>query len=348
MPPHVSIIIPSAYRPNLLRLTLNALTKQTYMNFECILVIKGFNNSYSKIIRDFSKTLDIKVIQQETGYVTTAINMGLSQAKGKIIAFLDDDAIPQMKWLEKHVETYESIDKVGGVAGKVIEAKINKNSIHTINKPKMLKQKLFLLKPADNLKNHLLYLTKGGLIHSYGNQEYLEKILGIKIFPSLLWFGANMSILREALGDYTLNEARMLGLHFEQEIAYLLLKKGYKTLCNLDAVVLHLIHGETTSKFHKSLFKCAQFEAEKQLFYYILKKNLNANLSPMFKLVSSIAVAIRCLLKAKEENPRATLSRLFGVFTGNIMGLLYMLSDGSLESQLKIRESLIKVNSKFI
>ncbi|MFO7936092.1 MAG: glycosyltransferase [Kiritimatiellia bacterium] len=106
--PMISVVIacpaPSAY----LTECLNALEKQTYSNFEVIVL----PDEPAGIKAD----LDLKVIATGKTRPAEKRNKGIDNAEGEIIAFLDDDAYPVPNWLKCAVKYFASED-VGGVGG---------------------------------------------------------------------------------------------------------------------------------------------------------------------------------------------------------------------------------------
>lgn len=110
-----------------------------------------------------------------------ALNLGFENAQGKIIAFLDDDVIPLLDWVQKHLETYVA-SSVGGVAGNVIPATlIEENLIPTNDKASEIipNCKPFLdsigrkiwNRPLEGLEDYLVYVSiegrSGGIQFSY-------------------------------------------------------------------------------------------------------------------------------------------------------------------------------------
>ena len=81
-----------------------------------VVVFKPAGDATEKILKEYSKDLPIKTIMQKKGSITGAYNLGLKNANGQIIAFLDDDAVPYPNWLEEHVKTYGKYGGVGGVS----------------------------------------------------------------------------------------------------------------------------------------------------------------------------------------------------------------------------------------
>ena len=93
--PLVSIVIACPNRSWMLDECLAAIEKQTYRNFETIVL-------------DDEKTGKIRPAEKR--------NIGICEAKGEIVAFIDDDAYPDPKWLEYAVRHFgdETVGAVGG------------------------------------------------------------------------------------------------------------------------------------------------------------------------------------------------------------------------------------------
>lgn len=87
---------------------LDILLKQTYKNFEIILIPD------EPLGNKFEKEKRIKIIRCQTRNVSKKRNVGIKASKGEIIAFIDDDAIPEKNWVEKGVEFLEYGDCVSG------------------------------------------------------------------------------------------------------------------------------------------------------------------------------------------------------------------------------------------
>ena len=99
----VSIIMASYNAEKYIEEAIDSVLSQTYSNWE-LFVIDDFSNDNSvKIIKKFSdKDSRIKLIASEINQGPGATrNLGLNQAKGRFIAFLDSDDI----WISKKLET---------------------------------------------------------------------------------------------------------------------------------------------------------------------------------------------------------------------------------------------------
>ena len=90
--PLISIIIPvynvEAYIAECIESVLN----QSYRNLELILVDDGSQDNSAKICREYSlNDSRIKFLQKENGGASDARNLGLENAKGEYVTFLDSD-----------------------------------------------------------------------------------------------------------------------------------------------------------------------------------------------------------------------------------------------------------------
>jgi glycosyltransferase involved in cell wall biosynthesis len=99
--PLVSVIVRTYNRPHNLPVALDSIAKQTFRDFE-VIIINDAGNSAIDIIRDFSNKFSINYIEHETNKgLSAALNTGIRVAKGKYIAYLDDDDI----YYPDHLET---------------------------------------------------------------------------------------------------------------------------------------------------------------------------------------------------------------------------------------------------
>ncbi len=95
---------------------LDALAHQTVPPLETILVVDHNEELLARARDEFPA---VRVLDNpRTAGASGARNTGVAQAKGAIIAFVDDDARPEPDWIEQLVSAYddESVMAVGGMA----------------------------------------------------------------------------------------------------------------------------------------------------------------------------------------------------------------------------------------
>lgn len=90
--PLISVIVPVYDIKNYLRRCINSILRQTFSDYELILIDDGSTDNSEKICECFS-LLDnrIVVIHKKNGGVASARNSGLDFASGKYICFIDSD-----------------------------------------------------------------------------------------------------------------------------------------------------------------------------------------------------------------------------------------------------------------
>jgi len=105
--PLVSIVIACPNASWMLEECLNAIRTQSYEDWECIVLPDGGES-----------VTDGKIRYMPTGKVRPAEkrNLGIREAKGEIVAFIDDDAYPEGHWLEYAVRYFGEPD-IGAVGG---------------------------------------------------------------------------------------------------------------------------------------------------------------------------------------------------------------------------------------
>lgn len=129
--PIVSIIIPTYNRTDFLKLTLQSVLNQTIQDFEIIVVDDGTPDDENMFLcQTFEKVKYIKI--ENSGGPAKPRNVGIREAKGKYIAFVDDDDIWLPIKLEKQISVLENNPDFGLVhccCQVVDENGIEKNEI---------------------------------------------------------------------------------------------------------------------------------------------------------------------------------------------------------------------------
>lgn len=105
----ISVIIPTADRPGPLRRALRSLARQTFGDFEVIVVADGGRPPHW-LLRDWQPDLKVNLLRIDPCQgVSRARNAGLAAAAGEYVAFLDDDDI----YLPRHLEAAHRVLKDG-------------------------------------------------------------------------------------------------------------------------------------------------------------------------------------------------------------------------------------------
>lgn len=90
--PTVSVVLPTYERPDMLRQAVESVRAQTYDDIELLVVDDASATPADSIIEEQSRPFTIRVIRHETNRgANAARNTGISEARGEILTFLDDD-----------------------------------------------------------------------------------------------------------------------------------------------------------------------------------------------------------------------------------------------------------------
>jgi glycosyltransferase involved in cell wall biosynthesis len=95
-----SFVIPVFNRPDHIEKLLECLVKQTFKNFEVIVVESGSSIKSDLVVEDFSSKLDIKYIFKGNDGQGFSRNRGMQEAKGDYFIILDSDILMPDTYLE--------------------------------------------------------------------------------------------------------------------------------------------------------------------------------------------------------------------------------------------------------
>lgn len=106
---------------------VDSLLNQTYEEIEVIIVVDGNQELYEKIVKVYNACDNIKIMVTEKSLgAFGAGNVGVKAAQGDVIAFLDDDAVAEKRWVQNLVDTYRKLDAIA-VGGKILPIWLSKN-----------------------------------------------------------------------------------------------------------------------------------------------------------------------------------------------------------------------------
>jgi len=218
----VSIVVCTHSLDNLQNLVdaVDSLLNQTHKEMEVIVVVDGNRELYERIVKVYDAQGNVKImVTEESLGAFGAGNVGVKAARGDVIAFLDDDAVGEKRWIGNLVDIYEKSDAIS-VGGKILP--------------------IWLSKKPDYFPEELGWLV--GITHEGFAEEKVAEVRNT--------FGPNMSfrrevfekigLLNEKLGFAKGGTTYMQGA--EPEFALRMKNKlGQGVIYNPEAIVYHKI-----------------------------------------------------------------------------------------------------------
>jgi GT2 family glycosyltransferase len=104
----LSIIIPTYNGVGKILNVLQALEKQTFTDFEVIVVVDGSTDNTLQVLTGYNFSFEhFRVIEQENRGRAGSRNRGATEAEGKLLIFFDDDMRPLPDCVEWHVQHHQ-------------------------------------------------------------------------------------------------------------------------------------------------------------------------------------------------------------------------------------------------
>jgi GT2 family glycosyltransferase len=119
--PAASVIVPTRERPDRLARCLEALARQDYPRFEVIVVDSPVTDATAELVRAGVPGLaTLRYVRENGRGPARARNAGLRVATGDVVAFVDDDAVPDVHWLTELVRGLSAGANVACVTGLIL------------------------------------------------------------------------------------------------------------------------------------------------------------------------------------------------------------------------------------
>ena len=293
----VSVIITTYKRPlNILKRAIDSVCAQTYREIE-ILVINDNpdENAISEIkrlINKYKQSMDIKYIDYGINKgANYARNVGIANAKGKYIAFLDDDDEWLPTKIEKQVRKMEDISEVGIVYCNFYIMTDNKKKERKIKKIDN-EYKLQAILKENFIGSTSFPLIRKSAIEEVGNFDTkMESCQEYELYIRILkkW---NLACIEEELGIYYLGTGSTF-------------KNNYKKYYNGDRRIIDkhkelYIKNKTEYIYHLNNMAFIFFRARQLRYFGIYRKQ--AIIVGGFSFRNSIIYMLLKKIKRKMNN----------------------------------------------
>lgn len=119
--PLISVIVPTVGRVDLLVECVRSIRNQRYSYYEILVIDQDPSQALLEILREtFGSHSTLRYYYAHRAGLNGARNFGLEQARGEIVAFLDDDAVAEPTWLDAIARAFSRTPRPGLIAGKIL------------------------------------------------------------------------------------------------------------------------------------------------------------------------------------------------------------------------------------
>jgi len=138
----VSIIVSTYNGAKKLPEMLASLQKQSFSDFELLIVVDGSTDETMKILKGWENTFhDFKIIYQQNKGRAAVRNTGAKNAKGALLLFFDDDLIANEHCVKDHIEYQRKTNFENIFVGEIID-----QPVETDDNQEFIKYKKYVAK----------------------------------------------------------------------------------------------------------------------------------------------------------------------------------------------------------
>lgn len=116
----VTVIIPTYNGETLLPLCLDALERQLFRDFETVVVDNGSQDGSITLLEERYPHVAIIRLPRNLGFAP-AVNAGIRRSRSKFIALLNNDAVPEPRWLGELVSTLAGRHDISFCASRMLD-----------------------------------------------------------------------------------------------------------------------------------------------------------------------------------------------------------------------------------
>lgn len=223
--PFISIIVPVYNAEKYLHKCIDSILAQSYSNFELLLIDDGSKDHSHDICIDFSKKDErIKVLNKSNGGVSSARNLGLDNANGDWLTFVDADDTLSRDFLAHLVTGIdECVSLVVSNCDVIMKGKVYQSHVTLENTTVSGNQMLIRLLKGDNVRNEVwAKLFRCSFI---GNERFSNEIMigeDLLFLLTCCYAGAEDKIRFVPYSDYhyVLNDLSAMGKNIDRTYEY--------------------------------------------------------------------------------------------------------------------------------
>lgn len=105
--PLVSVVIPVYNVEKTIIYTIDSILRQTYRDIEIVIVNDGSTDNTANILNKYCGNTNVKIFYQENGGISRALNFGIKNSSGDLIARIDGDDIAELDRIDLQVKEFQ-------------------------------------------------------------------------------------------------------------------------------------------------------------------------------------------------------------------------------------------------
>src|SRR3954454_7308180 len=119
--PHVSAIICTRNRPDLIGNAVGSVLANTYLDFDLLVVDQSDDDRTGAVVRELmADHPNLQYFHSRTPGLSRAYNLGVRETSSELLAFTDDDCVAPPNWIETVVALFGSDPAVDLLQGQVL------------------------------------------------------------------------------------------------------------------------------------------------------------------------------------------------------------------------------------
>lgn len=120
--PHVTVVIPTVGRPDFLVACVEGILAGTFAEFEIVIVDQSKDDrSRAAVAERWGTDPRVRYYHSDVTGAARARNFGFERARGEIVAYIDDDAVPVTGWLAAYAQGFRDLGPpVGMIGGRIV------------------------------------------------------------------------------------------------------------------------------------------------------------------------------------------------------------------------------------
>ena len=284
----VTIVVPYYHNKDTLEKAIESILNQSYQNFEIVLVNNNADSQTDQIAKQYqNKDSRIKICYQEKQGVTYAVSLGVRNASGKYLCFLDADDYLDSNFIKILLPYMDKVDLISTSYYKVLEngTKKEMNLEANLYQVKDSFSKIFYNNNSIATFQYIPVFRWGKMYKTSIAKSIIDEYesYGFYMYEDMAF---NLLYLEKSTSFRNIN---YLGVYYIQyEVSMTKINKvNYQDVINLRSKVknfLHVVYSRNSTP--DSSFETCDFDITKYYLSRVIKSSNYSTSKEFFKMMN--------------------------------------------------------------